>query len=153
MKMTVRNASKATVKDRDSLEMVRLAISNLQRTTQDFIDKNKITDARPSQWQSVFTLENTFHIPHGRIRRLIELRFLESRPSDGFGPEVRVADPEARELEGDRYYEFEQVKTRATQQVIDLENEMLATTCFHCGAPALPETHGMDPRCARHFDV
>ena len=35
----------------------------------------------------------------------------------------------------------------------DEEAHQLATTCFHCGAPALPETHGLDPRCERHSDV
>lgn len=33
------------------------------------------------------------------------------------------------------------------------EEEMLATTCFHCGDQAMPSTHGFDPRCERHRDV
>lgn len=33
------------------------------------------------------------------------------------------------------------------------ENYMIATTCFHCGDPAMPETHGFDPRCEKHRDV
>ncbi len=33
------------------------------------------------------------------------------------------------------------------------EADTLATTCFHCGDSATPETHGFDPRCERHRDV
>jgi hypothetical protein len=33
------------------------------------------------------------------------------------------------------------------------EEDVLATTCFHCGAPAMKATHGFDPRCYRHRDV
>ncbi len=33
------------------------------------------------------------------------------------------------------------------------EDELVRTTCFHCGEPAMPATHGFDPRCERHADV
>lgn len=33
------------------------------------------------------------------------------------------------------------------------EKAALATTCFHCGDPALPRTYGEGPRCERHRDV
>jgi uncharacterized OB-fold protein len=33
------------------------------------------------------------------------------------------------------------------------EDELIATTCFHCGEPAMPKTHGFDPRCERHSDI
>jgi hypothetical protein len=33
------------------------------------------------------------------------------------------------------------------------EDHLIAMTCFHCGDPAMPSTHGTDPRCERHYDV
>ena len=38
---------------------------------------------------------------------------------------------------------------------LDAEEEasLCAVTCFHCGDPAMPHTHGFDPRCERHRDV
>ncbi len=35
----------------------------------------------------------------------------------------------------------------------DAEQEEMSKTCFHCGDPAMPETHGLDPRCERHRDI
>ena len=35
----------------------------------------------------------------------------------------------------------------------EIEADMIATTCFHCGEPAMKKTHGFDPRCERHRDV
>ena len=40
-------------------------------------------------------------------------------------------------------------KPKAKQAEVDI----LATTCFHCGEPALPKTYGEAPRCERHRDV
>ncbi len=48
-----------------------------------------------------------------------------------------------------RLYEIQQANSPQAKAI----DEELATTCFHCGDPAIPETHGFDPRCERHRDV
>lgn len=49
---------------------------------------------------------------------------------------------------GERESQAKELKT-----LLEAEEHQIATTCFHCGDPAMPHTHGFDPRCERHHDV
>lgn len=43
----------------------------------------------PSPWISVVTLTNTHHLRRATIKALVAKGFLEERPTDGWGPEVK----------------------------------------------------------------
>jgi hypothetical protein len=54
-------------------------------------------DLRVSDWVSQALLVEQYGISYAGINRLIELRMLDAKPSDGFGPSVKI-NPEWRKI-------------------------------------------------------
>jgi hypothetical protein len=82
---------------RDALLRIRVVLDLHTKRTREFLEQNRDlvpANAHPSEWVSVATLTDTYHLPYRTIRALVRKSFLLSRPTDGFGPEVKPAGPE-----------------------------------------------------------
>jgi hypothetical protein len=94
--MTTRERT-LTATQRDALDRVRAALAAQTARLQRDIDADPVTfsGCRPSPWICVVTLTDTHHIPYRSLKALVRKGRLESRPTDGFGNEVRPVAEEA----------------------------------------------------------
>lgn len=67
------------------LEAVKDRIAFLRRDTE-----TRFPEYRSGEWQFLYTVIEDRCTTKGRIDRLIQLGFLEQKPSDGFGPSIRI---------------------------------------------------------------
>ncbi len=51
-----------------------------------------VPNIRPSEWVSVYTLTKVHHLSNRNIKALVKKGYLEIRPTDGFGNEVRIKE-------------------------------------------------------------
>lgn len=85
-----------TQADRYAMTQVRETIAALKQDSQKFIDANpdflthEGKTPTVSEWQFQATVETRSGVKHGRINRLVSLTLLEQKPSDGFGPQIRI---------------------------------------------------------------
>lgn len=80
----------ATYTERDAVIFRRIdvQIKHLRKDTDEFAVANGYAE-RSSEWQFQASVVRQ-GITNGRIRRLVALGLLESKPSDGHGPMIRV---------------------------------------------------------------
>ncbi len=93
-----------TLKDRQVYDVIKNLIALRQAETQKWIYANQQNYDQvltTSPWQSLYglmelsrTLRNPLYpqgITFNRFFRLIDLGWLEQRPTDGFGPDIKIA--------------------------------------------------------------
>lgn len=80
-----------TCNQRDALQRVRsirdLHMASLRKA---IAENSWMEGCTPSEWVPWVTLVQTHHINKGTISQLVKKGYLEMRPTDGWGPEVRV---------------------------------------------------------------
>lgn len=78
---------KATALDHNALQTVATKITAIQANC-----AKHNPEYKPSEWQFVETvIAGLRSLTRGRIRRLVELGYLESKPSDGNGPQIKLS--------------------------------------------------------------
>lgn len=80
-----------SITQRNVLERIRaVVLLQIERGWQAIKEHEHLAGCTPTEWVSLYALERTHHQPHRAIKALIRKGFLEVRPTNGWGPEVRL---------------------------------------------------------------